>query len=248
MDRRRCGKCCLHWTGTGSCTPARERMLIRPGGRPSCGRPGQRSGSWHSPTTSRAGRPPPARPASTTSPPPAGAAASTSSWTCCGGPGRASGSSSCRRTGAATGVPIRRRNTGRWPGGWSMRAPTSCSGIRRMSSVASRCTGAGRSCTAPATSSMTMPWIRGSAMTFPSSSWWRPTAGRLGGCASIPPLSPTFQARLAGRGAPESTARMARLCADLGTGSSWNADAGCLEIPLDRPTAPPRPSPGSDCP
>jgi poly-gamma-glutamate synthesis protein (capsule biosynthesis protein) len=44
-----------------------------------------------------------------------------------------------------------------------------------------------------------------------------------------------FQARLARGSAADIAARMQRLCQHLGTRTTWNASARCLEIPLDQP-------------
>lgn len=48
----------------------------------------------------------------------------------------------------------------------------------------------------------------------------------------FPTIIAGFRVRLAVRSARDTADRMARLCGDLGTGSSWNASEGCLEIPL----------------
>lgn len=48
----------------------------------------------------------------------------------------------------------------------------------------------------------------------------------------FPTIIAGFRVRLAVRSARGTADRMARLCGDLGTGSSWNAGEGCLEIPL----------------
>ncbi|MGO4229273.1 CapA family protein [Arthrobacter sp. YAF34] len=47
-----------------------------------------------------------------------------------------------------------------------------------------------------------------------------------------------FQARLAGRSAPDIAARMRRLSMHLGTWSEWNAAERCLEIPLQQSGSP----------
>lgn len=48
----------------------------------------------------------------------------------------------------------------------------------------------------------------------------------------FPTIIAGFRVRLAVRSARDTADRMARLCGDLGTGSSWNAGEGCLELPL----------------
>ena len=48
----------------------------------------------------------------------------------------------------------------------------------------------------------------------------------------FPTMIAGFRVRLAVRSARDTADRMARLCGDLGTGSSWNAGEGCLELPL----------------
>lgn len=48
----------------------------------------------------------------------------------------------------------------------------------------------------------------------------------------FPTVIAGFRVRLAVRSARDTADRMARLCGDLGTGSSWNAGEGCLELPL----------------
>lgn len=48
----------------------------------------------------------------------------------------------------------------------------------------------------------------------------------------FPTIIAGFRVRLAVRSARDTADRMARLCGDLGTGSSWNAGEGCLEVPL----------------
>ncbi|WPU11192.1 CapA family protein [Pseudarthrobacter oxydans] len=48
----------------------------------------------------------------------------------------------------------------------------------------------------------------------------------------FPTIIAGFRVRLAVRSARDTADRMARLCSDLGTGSSWNAGEGCLELPL----------------
>lgn len=48
----------------------------------------------------------------------------------------------------------------------------------------------------------------------------------------FPTIITGFQVRLADRSARDAADRMARLCSEFGTGSSWNASEGCLVIPL----------------
>ena len=48
----------------------------------------------------------------------------------------------------------------------------------------------------------------------------------------FPTVIADFQARLAGRSAPDLAVRMQSLCADLGTDSNWNAAGGFLDIPV----------------
>ena len=48
----------------------------------------------------------------------------------------------------------------------------------------------------------------------------------------FPTVIEDFQARRAVRNARDVAGRMSRRCRALGTGSSWNAGEGCLEIPL----------------
>ena len=107
-----------------------------------------------------------------------------------------------RALGAELGHPARRPSTASWRGPSSRRAPTSSTGTRRTSSAVSRCSGTGRSSTAPGTSWTTTRWIRSSATTSRSFSCSTPTAAHRCRFGCIPTLITGFPGTAGRQGFP----------------------------------------------